>query len=126
LHGRPGAGDVGQFTNISISVSDGNASDSLTAFAISVNQTGSGSISLSWSPPTTNADGTAITDLAGFRIYYGRSADSLDEIVVINNPGTSRYVIENLSPATWFFCMTSFNAHGLESARTAIGSGTVT
>jgi len=126
LHGRPGEADVGQFTDIAISVSDGNASDSLAAFAISVNQVGLGSITLSWSPPTTDADGTAITGLAGYRIYYGQTPDSLDEIVVINNPGTIRYVIENLSPATWFFCMTSFNDSGLESVRTAIGSKSVT
>ena len=42
LHGRPGAGDVGQFTGIAISVSDGTASDSLATFAISVNQTAAG------------------------------------------------------------------------------------
>jgi hypothetical protein len=34
------------------------------------------------------------------------------------NPGLVRDVIENLSPATWYFAMTAYNAAGLESTRT--------
>jgi len=26
---------------------------------------------VSWIPPTTNTDGTALTDLAGYKVYYG-------------------------------------------------------
>src|SRR4030095_13728861 len=31
------------------------------------------SVSLSWGAPTTNADGTPLTDLAGYHIYLGAS-----------------------------------------------------
>lgn len=126
LSGTPGAGDVGQFSNVQITVSDGQAQASLNAFSISVNQIANGSVTLSWSPPTTNADGTPITDLAGYRIYYGRASSNLDELVVVSNPGTTRWVVDNLSAATWYFSMTSYNSSGIESARSTVVSRTLT
>ena len=44
---------------------------SLPAFSITVTQVGLGSMSLSWTPPTQNTDGSALTDLAGYKLYYG-------------------------------------------------------
>jgi len=127
LSGTPAAGDVGQFSNVRISVSDGRgASAQLNAFTIAVNQVALGSVTLSWNPPTTNADGSTITNLAGYRIYYGRSASSLDTTINITNPGTIRWVIENLSQATWYFSMTSYNSTGVESARSPVVSRTLT
>jgi len=38
----------------------------------------------------------------------------------------TRYVIENLSPATWYFSMTSYNSGGIESARSTVVSRTLT
>jgi len=127
LSGTPQAGDVGQFSNVRISVSDGRgASAQLNAFSIAVNQVALGSVTLSWSPPTTNADGTAITNLAGYRIYYGRSSSALDSTVVVSNPGTTRWVIDNLSQATWYFSMTSYNTSGIESTRSPVVSRSLT
>jgi hypothetical protein len=126
LSGTPGAGDVGQFSNVRITVSDGRAQASLGAFTIAVNQIAMGSVTLSWLPPTTNADGTTITDLAGYRIYYGRSAGTLDQTIVISNSGTTRWVVDNLSPATWYFSMTSYNSSGVESSRSGVVSTTLT
>jgi hypothetical protein len=125
LRGTPGAGDVGRFDGISIGVSDGASSAALDPFSISVNQIANGSVTVSWNPPTTNADGTAITGLAGYRIYYGRAPDDLEHLVRIENPGTTRWVVENLSPATWYFSMTSVNDFGLESTRSPVGSTTI-
>ncbi|MBX3703187.1 MAG: hypothetical protein KF822_05385 [Steroidobacteraceae bacterium] len=126
LSGTPGAGDVGQFSNIRITVSDGLAQASLNAFTISVNQIANGSVTLSWNPPTTNADGTPLTNLAGYRIYYGRSAGTLDQMVAIGSAGITRYVVGNLSPATWYFSMTSLNSSGVESTRSQVVASNVT
>jgi len=126
LNGTPGAGDVGQFTNVRISVSDGQAQATLSAFSIAVNQVAMGSVTLSWMPPTTNADGSTLTNLSGYRIYYGRAAGTLDQVITIGNTGTIRWVVENLSPATWYFSMTSYNAAGVESARSQIVSRSLT
>lgn len=120
--GTPTAADVGQFSNVVIEVSDGRASAALGAFTITVNQIAFGSVTLSWTPPTTNADGSVMTDLAGYRIYFGTSAGNLDQVVVLDNPGLTRWVVENLSPATWYFAMTSINTARVESARTGVVS----
>jgi hypothetical protein len=125
LWGTPTDKDVGNFTNIGISVSDGEATASLTRFDISVDQIALGSATISWEPPTQNADGSPLTDLTGYRIYYGRNRNALGRSVVLNNAGLSRYVIENLTPAIWHFTMTSVNAEGVESNRTPLVSKTI-
>jgi hypothetical protein len=84
-----------------------------------------GSATLTWLPPTENADGSVLTDLAGYRIYYGRGTDALDQVVTVDNPGLTSYVIDNLSPATWYFSMTSVNSSGVESQRSEAASKTV-
>ena len=125
LWGTPVAGDVGNFTNIAISVSDGKDSASLVPFDVSVNPIALGAATLSWNPPTENSDGSPLTDLAGYRIYYGRNQDNLTQVVVVNNPGLTRYVVENLSAARWHFAMTSVNGEGAESQRTQTVSKTI-
>jgi hypothetical protein len=125
LSGTPGADDVGNFTNIGITVSDGDEAASLSNFDITVDAIAMGSATLSWNPPTENVDGTALTDLAGFRIYYGRDETQLTRTVVVSNPGLTRYVVENLGPANWYFAMTSVNASGVESRRSPIVSKSI-
>jgi hypothetical protein len=125
LSGRPAARDVGIYTGITISVSDGRARASLPAFDVAVTQTADGSVTLSWEPPTRNEDGSSLTDLAGYRIYMGRSPAALSRVVVLRNPGLTRYVVENLSPTTWYFAMTSFNRRDRESRRSAVVRKTV-
>ena len=117
IWGTPGAEHVGNFTNISISVTDGKATASLGNFDISVDQIAAGSATLSWTPPSENADGSPLTDLAGYRIYYGRNQDNLTRVVELDNPGLSRHVVENLTTARWYFQMTTRNSNGAESAR---------
>jgi hypothetical protein len=119
LHGTPGAADVGVYTGITIIVSDGQASTALPTSEITVAQATSGVVTLSWNPPTQNEDGSALCDLAGYRIYVGRNPDALARVIVLNNPGLTRYVVENLAPSTWHFAMTSFNRRGHESRRSA-------
>lgn len=125
LSGTPGPADVGNFTNINITVSDGKATAALAAFDVSVNQVAAGAATLSWNPPTENSDGSALTDLAGYKIYYGLNRDNLTQVVELNNPGLTRFVVENLTPARWFFAMTSVNDDGVESVRSPIASKTI-
>jgi hypothetical protein len=115
LTGTPTLGDVGSFTNIRISVSDGQASASLPGFRIDVSQVALGSATLSWTAPTQNEDGSALTNLAGYKIYYGRSSGTYSNEVRIDNPGVTSFVVENLSPDTYFFAATALNSAGAES-----------
>lgn len=116
LSGTPGVADVGVYNDITISVSDGTALASLGPFSITVQAVSLGSVTLSWTAPTQNEDGSALADLAGYRIYWGTSPGSYTDSVTINNPGVTTYVIENLAPATYEFVATAFNTDGVESA----------
>lgn len=124
LAGTPVAGDEGPYDGISIAASDGTASDSLD-FGIDVTQTGDGSVTLSWQAPTMNTDGTPLTDLAGYKIYYGTAPGDYTEEILIDNPGLTTYVVENLSPTTWYFVATSFNTGDVESDFSGVAEITV-
>ncbi|MEX2150385.1 MAG: putative Ig domain-containing protein [Steroidobacteraceae bacterium] len=125
LWGTPQDADVGVNVDINISVTDGKQSAVLPQFAITVDQIAAGSVTLSWYPPTQNADGSALTDLAGYRIHYGRDVDSLNQVITLNNPGLTTLFIDDLASATWHFSMTSFNSSGSESERSPTVSKTI-
>lgn len=74
-----------------------------------------GSVTLSWEPPTTREDGSPLTNLAGYRIKYGRMSKIYDYEIEIDNPGLSTYVVENLKPGKWHFVATAYDTAGLES-----------
>ena len=125
LSGTPGAGDVATYSNIVISVSDGKLSASLGAFSIVVMNSASGSVALSWKPPTTNADGTPLVDLAGFRVVYGQVSRQYTGMIDLPSPGLTSVVIENLVPATWYFAVKAYSKTGTESALSNEGSKTI-
>ena len=125
LSGVPTAADVATYNGITISVSDGQANASLTAFAIAVTDVATGSATLSWTAPTQNSDGSALTDLAGYQVHYGRTQNGLDQTIVINNASLSSYVVENLSAGTWYFALVTVNAGGTASAASNVASKTI-
>jgi hypothetical protein len=127
LSGTPTAADVAMYSNISISVSDGQASAALSAFGISVTDAaaGTGTATLSWTPPTENSDGTALTDLAGYQVYYGQSQNNLNKTVTLNNASLSTYVVENLGSGTWFFALVAVNSHGTTSVFSSVATKTI-
>ena len=117
ISGTPADGDVGMYTAVSITVSDGSASDRLGPFDIEVLAQGAstGSTTLSWTAPTQNEDGSALTNLAGYKLYWGTEPGSYPNSVTIDNPGVTTYVVENLTAGTYEFVATAFNTSGVES-----------
>jgi Putative Ig domain len=115
LSGTPSSSHVGTYSNIVISVSDGKVTTSLPAFAVAVNQASIGAATLSWTPPTQNTDGTSLTNLAGYRIYYGTSSSALTQMVQVSTAGVSSYVIDNLAPSTYYFTVRAYTSAGTES-----------
>lgn len=81
--------------------------------------------SLSWTPPTQNVDGSALTDLAGYRIHYGKSSSALDQTVQLANPAITSFVIDKLDAGTWYFAVTAYASSGAESALSNIASKTI-
>jgi hypothetical protein len=127
ISGTPAAGDVATYSGIAVRVSDGQASASLPTFAITVMQAGAanGSATLSWVAPSQNADGSPLTDLAGFQVQYGRNEGDLSQVVTLNNASINRYVVENLSAGTWFFSVAAINSRGVLSAGSSVASKTI-
>jgi hypothetical protein len=125
LAGTPAATDVGSFSGIGISVSDGRATDSLQAFTITVRAGTTSSITLDWDPPTTNSDGTPLTDLAGYRLRYGTSPASLGQLVDIPNSSLTSYVVDGLTPGVWYFVLRAYNRRGAEGLPSDLTSGAV-
>lgn len=125
LSGTPTSAHVGTYSNIVIRVSDGRTTVSLPAFSITVSDVANGSATLSWTPPTRNADGSTLRNLAGYRIVYGTSRNALNRTIEVKNPGISTYVVENLSPGTYYFGVKAFTSSGTESALSNIASKTV-
>lgn len=127
LSGTPAASHVGTYSNLVITASDGTNRTSLPAFSVAVNAAGSssGSASLSWTPPTRNTNGTTLTNLAGYRIYYGTSPTNLSRTVQVNNAGLTRYVVSDLSTATWYFSVRAYTSGGAESANSTTVSKVV-
>ena len=115
LSGTPGDAHIGSYSNITISVSDGGGDVSLQPFSITVQAISLGSVTLRWDAPTSNEDGSTLTDLAGYKIYWGTDPGIYTNAVTIDNPSVTTYVVNNLSPGEYEFAATSFNTSGVES-----------
>ena len=73
-----------------------------------------GTVQLSWYPPVTNADGSPINDLGGYRIYYGTTSRDYSNYIDVGNVTT--YQISNLTDGrTYYFAATSYDTSKNES-----------
>jgi hypothetical protein len=123
LSGTPTA--TGSFANIVLSVTDGKAAAvALTGFTLAVNSATAGAVTLNWAAPTQNSDGTALTDLSGYKIVYGRDAGNLDQSKSLPSTVNST-VVDNLTSGTWYFAIVSVNGSGTESAPTNVASANI-
>ena len=80
---------------------------------------------LTWTAPTQNEDGTALTNLAGYKVRYGQTPGTLTEVRDIANPATTSVTIEGLSSGMWYFTLASYTNSGVESAPTGAVSKTI-
>jgi hypothetical protein len=119
LSGTPIAANVGTYAQIAISVSDGVKDASLAPFSISVAQP-EAQVTLSWTSPTLNTNGTNTTDLAGYRIYYGSKSTQLNQVVTVEGAGVTDYAFRELAAGTWYFAVTAYNSDKVESGLSAV------
>ncbi|HEX5047238.1 MAG TPA: hypothetical protein VFX89_08975 [Gammaproteobacteria bacterium] len=75
----------------------------------------SGSALLTWTPPTKYTDGTTMTDLAGYKVYWGTTQGIYSNSAQINSGGVSSYTVKGLAAGRWYFMVTSLGATGVES-----------
>jgi hypothetical protein len=130
VSGVPAAKDQGTTGHITISASNGSSSASMTPFTIQVQATGSqsgptGSVKLSWSAPTQNTDGSEASDLAGYHIFYGTSADQLNKSIDVVGGTSTTYVVAGLSAGTYYFSVLAYNSGGSASGQSNITNQTI-
>jgi hypothetical protein len=117
LTGTPSASQVGTYKGITISVLAGTATAALPAFSIVVAEgNAQGNVTLSWQPPTENADGSPLVDLKGYKVHYGAASKSYSDTVQVANPGLTTYVMQNLTAGKYYFAVTAYNSAGQESS----------
>jgi len=116
LYGTPADANVGNYTNILISVSDGTATSSLPAFTITVALPVTRTATLNWTPPTQNMDGSPITNLAGYKVLYGSSPGQYSQALSVTAATITSVAIEALEAGrTWYFTVKAVNTSGVES-----------
>lgn len=74
---------------------------------------GGGSATLTWTAPSFNADGSAISGLLGYTVY--KSSAPLGPytlVATVANPATLTYTVTGLTSGIWYFVVRSYSASG--------------
>lgn len=75
-----------------------------------------GAVQLQWTAPTTNANGTPNTDLAGYKVYQGTTSRQYGAGVDVKNVTT--YTVQNLQAGqTYYFAVTAYDTAKNESVK---------
>jgi hypothetical protein len=102
----------------------GPATDSSTSTPNQVS-VGYGTASLSWTPVTTDTEGTPLSDLAGYHIYYGSSPADMSTSVVVADPSAVAYLVGELAPGTWYFTVAAYTSGGADGVRSNVAAKTI-
>jgi hypothetical protein len=108
-----------------------NAGSSATSNTVNVSVTPAivtnGRAQISWSRPTTRADGSTLSanEIAGYKLYYSQSSNgSLSPLVDLTSSEVS-VVVDELAVGTHYFAMSTRDTNGLESSLSARFSVTI-
>jgi hypothetical protein len=82
-----------------------------------------GTATVSWTAPAVDING--MTDVAGYRIYYGNAAGSLTHVIDVDDAAALTYTVGNLAPGTWYFAVTDYNAQKIESTSSGVVQVTI-
>jgi hypothetical protein len=145
LTGTPTSADVGVNVGVQITASDGTTSVATAPFEITVNppaaassspastltppataNSTAGNVTLGWAAPTENTNGTNLTNLGGYKIYYGTVSKQYSTTISVSSPATLSYVIDALTVGqTYYFAVTAVSAAGIESSYSPEISATI-
>jgi hypothetical protein len=117
LAGTPLAANGGTSSRMIISVSDGQHSTALPAFTLTVIKPAVvlSSLTLSWTAPTENVDGSALVNLAGFRLHYGTDPAHMDHELELPGKDLTSASIEELAAGTYYFAIVAYNTDSVVS-----------
>ena len=69
-----------------------------------------GTLTVTWSAPNRNSDGTPLTDLTGYTIHYGTRSRTYTMTMSIDDPSATQAVIRGLQPGVDYFFVISANS----------------
>jgi hypothetical protein len=105
----------------------------LTGVVASATRANAASLAVTWNAPTTNADGTPLTDLAGYHLYLGTTQPACPGASFLTVPSptaqpaagqTVNHRVTGLNAgATYFVRITAIDTSGNESACSPSASG---
>ena len=83
-----------------------------------------GSATLSWTAPSEREDGTpiALSEIAGYRVYYGPSTGNYPHRVDIADSLAVQTILQNLPPGDYVFVVTTLDTQGRESSYSKVVS----
>jgi O-glycosyl hydrolase len=91
-----------------------SAPNDLAVVPSAASSAGSGQVRASWVAPTTNVDDTPLTDLAGYRLYYGLSSGEYTGSEDVSQQTT--YTLSGLEGGrTYYVSVTAYDNSGNES-----------
>jgi hypothetical protein len=85
---------------------------------------GMNSATLRWQPPTQRVDGTPLTSVGSYTLYYGRNFSNLERAVHLGGSVTE-YRVDYLERGTWYFAVSATDSNGVESAQSGKVSKTI-
>lgn len=77
------------------------------------------SLTVSWVAPEYSADGSALTDLAGYRVLVGTTSGQYVQTHTVDGGDTSSLTLTGLQPATYYIVVKAFDTSNNESEPTA-------
>jgi hypothetical protein len=128
LTGTPATANEGTTGSITITGTNGSSNSSIGPFAITVNAAAppaTGSATLTWTAPTENTNGTPISGLAGYHIYYGTTQNAWTTTITVASPTQTSYVVSGLAHGTYYFAVVAYNAAGMDSPESNVASKTI-
>jgi fibronectin type 3 domain-containing protein len=74
-------------------------------------------VNLSWAAPSTRSDGVYLSpsDLAGYKVYMGSSANDLRQLVDLNDNQATEFTVSDLDAGSYYFAVSAYDQDGMES-----------
>ncbi len=114
ITGTPTDHDIGTYSDIRISISDGN--NTVTAGPYTIRVTDElFSIEINWMEVTQDVNGNDIDNIAGYKIYIKDTLTNYDQEAMVEGSSKTSHDINRLAPGTYNVTVSSLLASGLES-----------
>ena len=78
-------------------------------------------VSLSWAAPSIreNNQPISLSEIAGYKVYYGTSQRDYDSAIDIKDGSSDGYTFKNLVAGTYYFALSTYDIDGRESELSA-------